>query len=212
MFKRCAIATEDGRVLFDADTDKPPARDVPPEAYRRFRTDLRARQGRSQQGRAAQLAVHEEKKRFIVEWIADHGTVEQQDRQAAGMLPMDEALEALADEAFAALGDRPRYTRDGVPRLQAHLRQDPRYTDAVVTAGTLSVVSTNAVKATAAQWAILKKVQALVPYATATLRMHRVSWKRAPHAPTITLISVLVVMNHGPFTLRREYEAECAGS
>ena len=128
------------------------------------------------------------------------------------MLPMDEALEALADVAFAALGDRPRYTRDGVARLQAHLRQDPRYTDAVVTAGTLSVISTNAVKATAAQWAILKEIQALVPHATATLRMHRLSWKRDPHAPGITVIGVLVVLNHGPFTVRREYEVECVVS
>ena len=210
--KRCAIATEDGRVLFDADTDTPPARDVPPEAYRRFRSDLRARQGRSQQGRAAQLAVHEEKKRFIAEWIAAHGTVEQQDRQAAGMLPMDEALEVLADRAFAALGDRPRYTRDGVARLQAHLRQDPRYTDVIVTAGTLSVISTNAVKATAAQWAVLKEIEAVVPHATATLRMHRLSWKQDPHAPDITVIGVLVVLNQGPFTVRREYEVECIRS
>jgi hypothetical protein len=92
------------------------------------------------------------------------------------------------------------------------LREDPRYTDAIVTAGTLSVISTDAVKATAAQWAILKEVQALVPHTTATLRMHRLSWKRDPHAPGITMIGVLVVLNHGPFTLRREYEVECVGS
>jgi hypothetical protein len=210
--KRCAIATEDGRVLFDADTDKPPARDVPPEAYRRFRTDLRARQGRSQQGRAAQLTLHEDKKRLIAEWITAHGSVEQRDRQAAGMLPMDEALEALADEAFAALGDRPRYTRDGVARLQAHLRKHPQHAEAIVTAGTLSVISTDAVKATAAQWAILKEIQALVPHAAATLRMHRLSWKQDAHASGITVIGVLVVLNHGPFTLRREYEVECLWS
>jgi hypothetical protein len=210
--KRCAIATEAGRVLFDADTDHPPARDVPLEAYRRFRTDLRARQGRSQQGRAEQLAAHEEKKRFIADWIAANGTVEQQDRQAAGMLPIDEALEALGDVEFAPLGDRPRYTRDGVARLQVHLRQDPRYSDAIVTAATLSVISTNAVKATAAQWALLKEIQALLPHATATLRIHRLSWKQHPHAPGITVIGVLVVLNHGPFTLRREYEVECAAS
>ena len=125
---------------------------------------------------------------------------------------MDEALEALADDAFAALGDRPRYTRDGVSRLQAHLRQDPQYADAIVAAGTLSVISTDAVKATAAQWAILKEVQALVPHATATLRMHRLSWKQDSHAPGITVISVLVVLNKGPFTLRREYEVECVSS
>ena len=125
---------------------------------------------------------------------------------------MDEALEALADEAFAAIGDRPRYTRDGVARLQAHLRQDLRYTDAIVTAGTLSVISADAVKATAAQWAILKEIQALVPHGTAALRMHRLSWKQDPHASGNTVIGVLVVLNHGPFTLRREYEVECVAS
>ena len=205
--KRCSVATEHGRVLFDADTDTPPAKDVPPEAHRRFRADLRARQERNQHGRAAQLALHEEKKRFIAEWIAGHGTVEQQDRQAAGVLPIDEALEALADETFAVLRDRPRYTRDGVARLQASLRQDPRYVDAVVTAGTLSVISANAVKATAAQWALVKEVQSLVPNATVTLRVHRLSWKADPRAPGITMFGVLVTLNRGPFTLRREYEA-----
>jgi hypothetical protein len=205
--KRCSVETEHGRVLFDADTDSPPAKDVPPEAHRRFRADLRARQERNQQGRAAQLALHEEKKRFIAEWVAGHGTVEQQDRQAAGVLPIDEALEAIADEAFAVVQDRPQYTRDGVARLQASLRQDPRYVDAVVTTGTLSVISTNAVKATAAQWAFVKDVQSLVPNATVTLRVHRLSWKHDAHAPGITVFGVLVTLHRAPFTLRREYEA-----
>jgi hypothetical protein len=206
--KRCSVATEHGRMLFDADTDTPPARDVPPEAHRRFRADLRARKDRNQQGRAAQLALHGEKKRFIAKWIATHGTVEQQDRQAAGMLPIDEALEALADEAFAVLSDRPRYARDGVSRLQAHLRQDSRYADAIVTAGTLSVTSTNAVKATAAQWALVKELQALIQGATVTLRVHRLAWTHDLRAQGITAFGVLVTVNHGPFTLRREYAAE----
>ena len=194
-------------MFFDADTDTPPARDVPLEAHRRFRTDLRARKDRNQQGRAAQLALHEEKKRFIAEWIAAHGTVEQQERQAAGVLPIDEALEALADETFAVLRGRPRYTRDGVSRLEAHLRQDPRYTHAIVTAGTLAVISTNAVKATAAQWALVKDLQSLVPNATVTLRVHRLSWKQDPRAPGITMFGVLITISHGPFSLRREYMA-----
>ena len=205
--KRCAVATEHGRVLFDVDTDAPPAKDVPPEAHRRFRADLRARQERNRQARAAQLALHEEKKRFIAEWIAIHGTQEQQERQAAGMLPIDEAVEAITDEALSVLRDLPRYTRDGVDRLQAHLRQDPRYADAVVSPGTLAVVSSNAVKATAAQWARLKQVQAIVPVAIVTLRLHRLAWKEDPQAPTVTVFGVLVTLTHGPFTLRREYDA-----
>ena len=34
------------------------------------------------------------------------------------MLPMDEAVEAMADDAFRALADRPRYVRDGADRLR----------------------------------------------------------------------------------------------
>jgi hypothetical protein len=87
------------------------------------------------------------------------------------------------------------------------LRQDPRYVDAVVSAATLPIISTNAVKATAAQWALVKELQSLVPNATLTLRLHRLSWKQDARAPAITLFGVLVTLNRGPFTLRREYEA-----
>src|SRR5262245_53623365 len=205
--RRCAVSTDHGRVLFDVDTDTSPASAVPPEAHRRFRADLRARQERNQQGRAAQLALHEEKKRFIAEWIAVHGTAERQDRHAAGMLPIDDAVEAITDEVLAVLHDLPRYTRDGVARLQATLRQDPRYADAVVSPGTLSVVSPNAVKATAAQWRQLKHIQAIVPAAVVTLRLHRLIWNRDSRAPTVTVFGVLVTMTHGPFSLRREYDA-----
>src|SRR5262249_6842092 len=131
----------------------------------------------------------------------------QQERQAAGMLPIDEAVEAITDEVLSVLRDLPRYTRDGVERLQASLRQDPRYADAAVSPGTLSVASSNAVKATAAQWALVKQAQELVPNAVATLRVHRLAWKQDPRAPTITVFGVLVTMRRGPFSLRREYDA-----
>ena len=123
--KRCYLVTERGRLLFDLDVDEAPARDVPPEAHRRFRADLRSRAERNQQARVAQLAVHEEKKRVIAEWIAEKGSPEQQSRQLAGVLPMDEAIEAMTDEAFATLKEFHVYTRDGAERLQAHVRNGP---------------------------------------------------------------------------------------
>ena len=55
--KRCYITTERGRVLFDVATDAAPARDVPPEAHRRFRADLRARREENLRQRAEQLAL-----------------------------------------------------------------------------------------------------------------------------------------------------------
>jgi hypothetical protein len=192
-------------VLFDVATDEGLARDVPPEAFRRFRADLHARHERNQQARAAQLALHEEKKHYIAEWIAKHGTPERQVRQAAGVLPMDEVVEAITDQAFAAIADHPLYTRNGSEHLQAHLRQFPNCADVVVAPGDLIVVSSNAVKATAEQWAVVQSMQKALPEATVTLRTHRLAWKSHPQAPSLTLFGVLVTQKVGPFTLRREY-------
>jgi hypothetical protein len=205
--RRCYLQTAHGRLLFDVATDVGPARDVPPEAHRRFRADLRARHEHNQQERAAQLALHEEKKRVIADWIAAKGTTEQQARQAAGMLPMEEAIEAMTDEAFAAIADRLRYARDGVESLEGHLRRFPQYTDAVVTAADLLVTGSNAVKATAAQWAVVQEIQGALPDATVTLRVHKLAWKRDPQAPALLVFGVLLTRKVGPFILRREYAA-----
>src|SRR5438105_2637324 len=130
--KRCYIAIETGRVVFDATTDVGAARGVPAEAHRRFRADLRARRERNLQDRAAQLALHEEKKRVIAEWIAVHGTAEQQGRQSAGVLPMEEAIEAITDQTFGVLSDRRVYVHDGIDRMQAHIQRLPEHAQAIV--------------------------------------------------------------------------------
>jgi hypothetical protein len=205
--KRCYLTTERGRVLFDINSDDPPARDVPLEAHRRFRADLRARREDNLRHRADQLALHEEKKRFIGEWIAAHGTPDQQGRQAAGVLPMEEAIEAITDQAFGALAERPRYCYDGVDRLQHYLRQVRQHSDVVITREDLVVTSVDAKEMTAGQWATAQDVQKLLPEATVTLRMHKLAWKRDAQAPTLTLYGVLVTSRVGPFTLRREYAA-----
>src|SRR5688572_11659183 len=41
--KRCYVITDRGRVLFDITADHGTAKEVPPEAHRRFRADLRAK-------------------------------------------------------------------------------------------------------------------------------------------------------------------------
>ena len=205
--KRCYLATQQGRVLFDATRDDAPAREVPPEAHRRFRADLRARRERNLQERAAQLGLHEEKKRVIDEWIAVHGTAEQQARQAVGVLPMAEAIEAITDEAFALLGDRPPYEHDGVARLQAYLRQHSEHPDAVVTRDDLVVTSTNGQQMTAVQWALVQEFRRSLPDATVTLRVHRIAWKRDLRVSLPPVFGVLVTQRIGPFTFRREYAA-----
>lgn len=209
--KRCYLATNDGRVLFDVNTDETPARDVPLEAHRRFRADLRARREQNLKTRAEQLALHEEKKRFIAEWIVVHGTPDQQARQAAGVLPLEEAIESITDAAFVVMANRPRYERDGVEQLQAHLRRFPQYVTAVVTSTDLVVTSKDATQATAPQWALTQELRAALPDATVALRLHRLAWKRDAQAPPLSFYGVLVTHRVGPFTLRREYAAPPAG-
>jgi hypothetical protein len=204
---QCVIATPQGRVFFDATKHEGVAREVPPEAYRRFRADLRTRRERSQQLRAAQQALHEEKKRFVAEWIAAHGTPEQQARQVAGVLPIAEGVEAIADSLFAPLRSHPRYLRNAPTQLQAVLHQSPGHHQTVVTQADLVVTTSESKQVTSAQWTLLTEFRGLVPDATVTLQVHRIRWKRDHRVALPLVCTVLVVQHVGPLTLRREYQA-----
>jgi hypothetical protein len=205
--RRCYLTHRHRTIVFDAKTDRGMSRQVPPEAYRRFMEDLRARKAQNQESRTRQLAVHDERERMIAEWAATHGTPDQRDRHAAGVLPLKEALEGLARVAFAAAGDRPLYVRDGLERLQAFLRQSPQYATVVVTRADFQVTSANAEHASASQWALQRELEQLLPDATFTLRLHRLAWTKDPEAPTLTQFTVLVTQRLVSFTLRREYLA-----
>src|SRR5439155_16450697 len=129
---------------------------------------------------------------------------DQQERHAGGMLPLAEVLEGMADEEFAAAGDRPRYRLDGVEQLQAYLRQIPRYADVVITKSELRVTTVRADDATEAQWRLLRDMRALFPHADVTLQRHRLGWWRDSHAPTLTTWTILLRRKIGPFNVRRE--------
>ncbi len=203
--KRCYVITARGRLLFDVGTDQGLAKDVPPEAHRRFRADLRARDERNRHDRSEQLALHDEKKRFVADWIAVNGTEEQRVRQAAGVLPMEEAIEAITDVVFEPLGDHPRYTRDGAERLRGHVAQFAEDAAVILTSADVLVSSENAKTATAEEWRLVREFQARRPEASVTLRSHRLSFKRDARVPPILVRGILVTVKHGPFTLRREY-------
>jgi hypothetical protein len=205
--KRCYLSSERGRLLFDAHSDKDLAPQVTAEAHRRFRADLRERKERNRQARAAQLAVHEEKRRFVSKWISAQGTPEQQARQEAGMLPIEEAIEIITNHAFAAIGDQPRYVRDGAARLQAYLRQFPKYATAVVTPLELAVTSSNALGATEAQWKLIREFQRVLPSSTIVLRQHTLRLKRDRETPALQLFGILVTCRRDVVTLRREFMA-----
>lgn len=203
--KRCYLATANGRVMFDAGSDVGPARDLPKEAYRRFRADLRARKEQNLKTRADGLALHEEKLRVVAEWVAAHGTDDQRGRHAAGLLPLSEVIAALTNEAFACVNDVTPYPLDGADRLQAHLRALTGRTDLTVAPTELRIVGLDATAATAAQWAMVRHLQSRLPDADVTLREHRLTWRREPALPALSVYGVLATRQVGPFILRREF-------
>jgi hypothetical protein len=203
--RRCVIATERGRLEFDAKRDRGVARDVPPEALRRFHADLRARRERAEQTIVEFHSAYAEKQRLAREWMGDKGTSDQRARLAAGVLPLEEAVEAMTDEAFRALDRLPRYQSDGVARLQAHLRTFPPYATATVSELSLHVATRYLTDATAAQWAVRQEVQSAVPDARVYLRERVLSWRDDREAPRLRVVTVLGFLKRGPLTLRREF-------
>jgi hypothetical protein len=204
---QCYLVGPGGRVRFDVTSDEGPARQVPPEAHRRFRADLRQRAEHRRQAHEAQLAVFEEKKRVAAEWIAMHGTPEQQARQTAGVLPIAEAVDLMTAETFRPLDRWPIYPLDGAERLQAHLRLFPQYARAIVTVKDLAITVRDVQTASKLQWALMQDLNGALPGATVTLRAHRLAWKQDPEAPTVTVFGARVKYKLGPFMLCREYAA-----
>lgn len=202
---RCFLNTADGRVLFDSRVDTGLARDVPREAYRRFRSDVRAKRERGKQENARTVAQHEEKKRVIAEWVAQKGTEDQRRRHEAGALPVAEVIDALAHEAFASVADVPRHPLDGAERLQRHLRAITGRSDLLVPSTELAIVGSDVAEATAAEWAVMHLLKSRLPDADVVLREHRLSWRRDPSLPSLCVYGVIATRRVGPFVLRREF-------
>ena len=125
-------------------------------------------------------------------------------RQAAGVLPMAEAIEGITDREFAIDGRLPLYSRDGAERLQTFLRESCGSVETVVGPFDVRVRSSHAVKATAEQWAVVQDLQRLIPDANVVLREHVLS-STQHESVSLTVFGVLVTKKHGPFVLRREY-------
>jgi hypothetical protein len=203
----CVIEAEGRRIVFDVSVDPVLAKPVAIEATRRFRTDQRARREQNLQERAKQLALHGEKKQFVADWIAKHGTPEQQARQAAGVLPMAEAIEAIADQAFAPASDHPRYVRNGAVRLQELLRANSEYSGIVVAPSDVIAETTMLKTATSAQWATVEKLRTTFPEGTVTLMAQRLRCRTARAAAELLKPFVVVALAVGPVVVRREYGA-----
>lgn len=203
--RRCQVATDRGVVHFDARRDHGPAGSVPLEAFRRFEADVRARHTRGAELRAAFDATHAQRLEVMRAWIAEHGSDDQRQRLAAGVLPFDEFLEAFSDTTFAALTCLERYRLDGPARLQTYLREHGGLREAVVAPAELHVQTRLLPTATSEQWAALRRIRIALPDAQVQLRERSLAWATNPASPKLRLTTVLVTMKVGPLSLRREF-------
>lgn len=203
--RRCFINTARGRMEFHAKRDSGLSRAVPREAHRRFEADIRARRQRAEDNVVAFHAAHSEKWRVIRAWMGEHGSDDQRHRLLAGVLPEQEAVEAMSAHTFRALAHLAPYTHDGAARLQAHVRQVAPYEAATISPGALLVATRHLSDATSAQWAVLNEVQAAVPDAQVFLRERMLSWRDERKAPKLRIVTVLAFTKIGPITVRREF-------
>lgn len=203
--RRCYLATRYGHLRFDRVIDTGPARDVPKEALRRFRADVKAKRERRARERAEHVRLRDERWKTMIAWVDEHGTPEQKGRLAARLLPPSEIREAMADEAFGALADRPRYTHDGVERMRAHVeqwlgrkRQHVSERDYVVFGHAVRSITDR-------QWALLHEIRAAVADAHVALHLREFVWRRDPGVPRLTQLTLVVTRKIGGLVLRREY-------
>jgi hypothetical protein len=203
--RHCVIATARGRMAFDTKRDRGLARDVPQEALRRFHADIRARRERAEGAVVEFHSAYAEKQRRAREWMGEHGTADQRARLNAGVLPLEEAVDAMTEEAFRTVDHLPRYQHGGVAQLQTHLRAFPPYAKATVSELSLHVSTRYLTDATSSQWAVMKEVQSAVPEARVYLRERVLSWTDEPKAPRLRIVTVLGFLKLGPLTLRREF-------
>jgi hypothetical protein len=203
--RRCQVMTERGPVHFDVKRDMGVSRQVPLEAFRRFENEIRIRHGQGADQRSRNLARHAQRQEMMREWIAVHGTADQRERLAAGVLPFQEFLDALGDLTFRPLSHLTPYQLDGAARMQEQLRQLPGHADVVVTANDLSVVTRLLPTATAIQWSLATEIRNAIPGAQVQLRERSLAWTRDTHAPKIRVVSALVTVRVGVVLLRREF-------
>jgi hypothetical protein len=203
---RCVCRTEHGLLIF-RDTDTGTAASVPVEAHRRFRADLANRVRANREQRERELAAHKAKHACMCRWIETHGTPDQRTRLLVGRLADAEMYEAIAHHVFALLNDRPRYIHNAHGDLVAHYRREQPDHVPNIPRTEVKIESTLVVHLSAAQWAELTSIQALLPTSILTVRRYRIYWSQRPgrHDPHLVHFAILAKYRMEPLTLVRSY-------
>jgi hypothetical protein len=203
--RKCQLVTARGPVYFFANYGSAVVRQVPLEASKRFRNDLRIRHGQQEVQREHDVTINTERRRLMEEWVATHGTPDQRERFAAGAMPKSEWLAAATDCAFEALSAMPTYDSNGARTLQDFLRQLPAHASVVVTYADYRVVTKPLTTATPVQWEWMQFARREVQNANVHLRERELIWNGDSRAPRHRTVTLLATTKLGPLTVRREF-------
>jgi hypothetical protein len=150
-----------------------------------------------------------EKQKQIADWVARHGDENQKERFAAGMFPRDEAVAAIKEQAFAPLKEFPEYERIKNGEVRAVCDENCLCAQGYDERCGITCETVDDVPATARQWEQIKRMKALLPAATYTIRKHRCECDD-PDCKTgiVERFSIYVKLQVGAFVFNRNYEVE----
>ena len=166
----------------------------------------RKAEAEAQEKEAAKEAQAQRREKQLSDWVANYGTATQKKRFAAKLLPEDEVLDGLREQAFAPLEDLPRYEKikksDVVTAAFKADRFDLEHEEVEFNAF-------NAEQATDEEFAVMETIQQKLPGAVTTLKEHVgfFSCAKGKDDPEVRRKSVHVELKVGELTFTRVYAA-----
>lgn len=132
---------------------------------------------------------------FIGRFLREHGTVSQQERFDAGVLPGIEVLDAMRDHAFAPAGEFESF----VPITDSDVMAQIGCQEGA----TIQYRSIKAPSLTHEQWMIIKVIKGRLPDAVITGLLHEA--RTGNRWGVVTRYGAMAVIQYGPFELRKEF-------
>lgn len=172
--------------------------------HQALRQDADARAAAKKAEEAAALRRREEQ---LAKWVSRYGTPDQKKRQAEKLLPEDEVVAAIREQAFSPLEDLPRYERITKKELAAAAREAGR---ADLVGSKVEFVVLPSKTATKAQFAVKEAILAKLPEAEVVLRDHLAYYDAASDEldPEVLRKSAYVKLRIGELRLSREYAVD----
>lgn len=171
------------------------------EIGRRVKARKDEEQQKAWQQKEAERVHAEEKHQFVTDWLRTYGSANQQERWAAGLLPVEEYLPAMEEQAFSPLSS---FTRLGLITEDEVRRAFPA-DDCDADEEGIDFRSIEPSTVSAELWDLRSRLLAVMPKAVAEFREHQGERASMTGGSGILRTGVRVSVAFGPFTFVREF-------